>query len=341
MTSKFMIITLFFIFSCSKQYKEANWLPLESNNLSYMRGVSAVSDQICWISGSSGIVGRTIDGGQNWKSDTVPNANKLDFRDIEAFNENEAVIMSAGEGEKSKIFYTEDAGKTWIQSFQNTYEKGFFCGFAFWDRNNGILMSDPVESKIRVYITRNGGKSWDEIVFSNFPEVEEGEYGFAASGTNICVSGKSDVWIATGGSVARIFHSKDKGKTWKAYSTPMIQGSPSTGIFSIAYGGNSLYAVGGDYKKRNEANKNFMYSSDDGKNWKLKKIKNFEFRSAIVYHDDFIVTTGAFSSSISFDKAKSWIKIPEDGYYAMSLAKNGNSVFAVGPKGRLAILELK
>src|SRR5262245_40010426 len=42
------------------------------------RGLSAVSANVAWVSGTKGTYGRTTDGGKTWSVGTVPGAEKLD-----------------------------------------------------------------------------------------------------------------------------------------------------------------------------------------------------------------------------------------------------------------------
>lgn len=62
-----------------------------------MRGISAVSDTVAWASGPLGTVIRTVDGGQTWEKVTTPEGLvDIDYRDIEAFDENTAVVLGVG-----------------------------------------------------------------------------------------------------------------------------------------------------------------------------------------------------------------------------------------------------
>src|SRR4051794_3943436 len=85
------------------------WTTQTSGVTARLRGVSAVSEQVAWASGSNSTVLRTIDGGATWNSLTVT-TEKLDFRDIDAIDENTAYILSIGTGETSRIYKTTDAG---------------------------------------------------------------------------------------------------------------------------------------------------------------------------------------------------------------------------------------
>src|SRR6476661_7624576 len=123
----------------------AQWIKHSVNTTASLRGLSVVSEKIVWASGTGGTVIRTIDGGKTWKVIAVPGAEKLDFRDIEAFDRETAYILSIGNGESSRIYKTVDGGATWKAQFTNTNEKAFFDAIACWDKNNCIAVSDPVE----------------------------------------------------------------------------------------------------------------------------------------------------------------------------------------------------
>ncbi|MCV4785504.1 hypothetical protein OFM36_39340, partial [Escherichia coli] len=76
-----------------------------------------------WASGTGGTVLKTGNGGKTWQVIIVPGAEKLDFRDIEAFDANTAYILSIGNGDASRIYKTTDGGKNWKLQFINRDEK--------------------------------------------------------------------------------------------------------------------------------------------------------------------------------------------------------------------------
>ncbi len=63
-----------------------------------LRGISAVSGKVAWASGARGTVLRTIDGGATWETLVIAGADSLDFRDIQAFDQNTAFVLSIGHG---------------------------------------------------------------------------------------------------------------------------------------------------------------------------------------------------------------------------------------------------
>ena len=68
-----------------------------------------------------------------WTKLTVPDAEKLDFRDVDAIDATTAYVLSIGPGPASRIYKTTDAGADWTLQFTNEDPKGFFDAMAFWD----------------------------------------------------------------------------------------------------------------------------------------------------------------------------------------------------------------
>ena len=313
----------------------------KSNTTENLRGISVLPNQVAWASGTHGTYLHTIDGGQTWQPAQVPAAEALDFRDVEAFSANLAYLLSAGPGDQSRIYKTTDAGKTWTLQFTNTNPKGFFDCMAFWDENRGIALGDPVADnagnlKFELIATEDGGRNWKAL--DSPPSAIEGEGAFAASGTCITVQGDKNVWFATGGKAARVFHSTDAGKTWTVTETPITHGQDSTGIFSIAFR-DALHGViaGGDYKHPDQDGPNLAFTHDGGLTWKLFTAGAVPQRyfSAVAFakphsDSDGIVIVGSSGSRYEDGRAKpvQW----DWNLSAVSVASTGE-ILAVGPKG--------
>src|SRR5262245_26497992 len=173
------------------------WVPQSSGTTARLRGVSAVSGTVAWASGSNGVYLKTTDGGANWRAATVPGAEALDFRDVEAFDADTAYLLSIGEGEKSRIYKTSDGGEHWRLQFTNSNPKAFFDALAFWDADRGVAVSDSVDGRFVIIKTSDGGANWKEIPPEKLPPALAGEGAFAASGTCVITQGRNNVWIAT------------------------------------------------------------------------------------------------------------------------------------------------
>ena len=287
-----------------------------------LRGVSAVSRQIAWASGTHGTYLRTTDAGRTWIPAQVIDAAALDFRAVVAFSADEAFLMSAGPGEQSRIYHTADGGKHWQLQFTNTNPKGFFDSMAFWDPKHGIVLGDPIPDengklKFELRLTEDG-QTWHAIPSAQLPEAMEGEGAFAASNSCLAIlresawkespseagtwkSGASapreapketgasapadpKIWFATGGKVARVFRSPDRGQTWQVFNTPIIHGPDSAGIFSVAFR-DGLHGViaGGDYKRPKADGPNLAFTEDGGQTWTLSPLKPQAYFSAVTF----------------------------------------------------------
>jgi photosystem II stability/assembly factor-like uncharacterized protein len=310
-----------------------------SHTTENLRGVSAVSASVVWASGTHGTYLRTLDGGLSWTPAQVPGAEALDFRDVEAFSADEAYLLAAGPGEQSRIYKTTDAGKHWTLEFTNHEPKGFFDCMAFWDRTHGIAVGDPVDGKFEL-ITTEDGIHWKPLTPAFIPPAIEGEGAFAASGTCITVKGKSNVWFATGGKVARVFHSGDRGKTWSVASTPITQGSDSSGIFTICFVDEKRGVIaGGDYKHPEQEGPNLAYTADGGATWKLSPIQHQPFFSAVGYIEPsqghgLLALGSARATFADGVQHTEWLTSLDTNLNALSFATPGNA-WGVGPTGAI------
>ena len=262
-----------------------------SHTTESLRGVSAVSRQVAWSSGTHGAYLRTIDGGKTWTPAQVPDASSLDFRAVVAFSADEAFLMSAGPGDQSRIYHTSDAGQHWQLQFTHSNPKGFFDSIAFWDSKHGVVLGDPVpDEKGKLHfelLTTEDGQTWQPLLPAQLPEAKEGEGAFAASNTCVAVNNErssTNIWFATGGKVARVFHSPDAGKTWEVYDTPILHGPESAGIFSIAFRDSQHGVIaGGDYKHPDDDVPSLAFTQDGGKTWKLSTLQPLAYFSAVAY----------------------------------------------------------
>jgi len=94
----------------------------------------------------------------------------------------------------------------------------------------------------------------------------------------------ANIWFATGGKTARVFHSADRGKTWEVFDTPIFHGPESAGIFSIAFRDSQNGVIaGGDYKHPDDDGPNLAFTEDGGKTWKLSTLHPQAFFSAVAY----------------------------------------------------------
>ena len=77
----------------------AQWHLQPPHTNASLRGIHSIGNGVAWASGTDGTVLRTTDSGSNWQTCPIPpGAEKLDFRGVQAFDRNTAVVMSSGNG---------------------------------------------------------------------------------------------------------------------------------------------------------------------------------------------------------------------------------------------------
>jgi hypothetical protein len=124
------------------------WQMQDSGSTASLRGIDSVDGQVAWASGSEGTVLRTLDGGAHWTRCATPDGDKdgaaLDFRGVQAWDRDTAIVMASGPGEKSRLYKTADGCKSWTLLLKNTDPEGFYDAFHFWTSKHGFLLGDPI-----------------------------------------------------------------------------------------------------------------------------------------------------------------------------------------------------
>ena len=195
----------------------ANNDPSKPIKTPHYRGLCVLNDSCAWFSGSKGTVIRTTDGGKHfdtisprptntrftdflpYSKQSVENYNQVsdapislwrkDYRDIWAKNENEAVIMSAGDS--ALILKTMDGGKNWTIVYTD-FRKDIFLDALEIDSKTGIgmVLGDPINTQkhFAALYTTDFGSSWNNLPIAdwNLP-LDTLESFFAASGTSLVI----------------------------------------------------------------------------------------------------------------------------------------------------------
>ncbi|OIQ28337.1 MAG: oxidoreductase [Bacteroidetes bacterium MedPE-SWsnd-G2] len=237
---------------------------------------------------------------------------------------NPALLYKTGDSGHMELVYKEE------------HENVFYDAMNFWNDKEGIAVGDPIDGCMSVIITRDGGNSWHKLDCDKLPNANKGEAAFAASNTNISIY-KNHTWIATGGESSRILYSDDKGLSWQVFETPIIQGKPTTGIYSIDfYDAKNGFAIGGDYTAADATINNKIVTTDGGITWQtVANGKSLGYRSCVQYipngNAKELLAVGFKGIDYSSDGGQTWKNLSQEGFYTVRFV-NDSTAFAAGSK---------
>ncbi|QLG43946.1 WD40/YVTN/BNR-like repeat-containing protein [Costertonia aggregata] len=242
---------------------------------------------------------------------------------------NPALLYKTGESGTMKLVYMEESDAV------------FYDAMTFWNDREGIAVGDSMNGCMSIIITRDGGSTWAKLPCSRLPEGIQGEGAFAASNTNIKTIG-NNTWIGT---TQRTLYSKDKGKTWKAFDTPIQTEEPTQGIYSIDFYNDKIgVVIGGDYTKPENTIANKAITKDGGKTWRLlANGKAPGYKSCIRFVPNSnakgIVAVGFTGIVYSSNMGYTWQELSNEPFYTIRF-QNDSVAYAAG-KNRIAKLTFK
>jgi len=310
---------------------------LQTGKPTSIRGLSVVDDNVAWISGSRGYIAITRDGGKTWDWTQVKGFEKADFRDIEAFSDKDAVIMSSGT--PALVLKTTNGGATWQEKYRNTDTTYFLDAMDFDSPKHGLILGDPIKNKFLLLETNNGGETW--APFKNVPDALPGEAAFAASGTCLRVT-NGNILIASGGSNSRLISYSQKKEIWDYSNFPITHGKASQGAFSVAVGKNNGIMIGGNYEKDKMTDSvSVSYIPHPFKLLNVTVKHPAGFQSCVEYiTGNTFLATGTPGSNITTDGGINWTQIDGTSYNVCRKAKRGKLVLLAGNGGKIGILKM-
>lgn len=343
----FYFISLLLIIGCNSKEKKtqpAFYTSVEVENILEdslsVRAIELMGENLAFAA-NNGIYGMYDPKKDIWKKNTQ----KYDtlFPEFRAVASTSTDFFMLSVGNPALLYKTGDSGSMELV-YKEEHEKVFYDAIAFWNDDEGIAMGDPIGSCLSIIVTRDGGKTWEKISCDKLPASVEGEAAFAASNSNIAIQG-DNTWILSGGMKSRIFFSPDKGKSWEVFDTPIVQGTPTTGGYSLDfYDDKKGFIIGGDYTMPEEKQSNKAFTKDGGRTWELTAVgQEPGYKSSVRYvpgkNAEELVAVGFSGISYSKDAGKSWEQLSPEGFYTLRFI-NDTVAYAAG-KNRIAKLKFK
>ena len=259
----------------------AQWEMESSGTTADLRGIDNVGGGVAWASGTNGTVLRTEDGGYLWQTCAVPpGAEHLDFRGVQAFDANTAIVMSSGKGDLSRLYKTTDGCQTWRLMFTNPDKDGFWDAIVITGAKSALMIGDPISKKeferfklksyfdFPLYGTIDSGDTWMRLDANHLFALSDengkaAESIFAASNSELLeIANHQLIVFAKGGVMPSIGELEfidhpnplicKSSCTMAGSSKVPLKSGPTAGVFSLAVNDRSspnptLVAVGGDF----------------------------------------------------------------------------------------------
>lgn len=195
----------------------ATWTPLISGTSVSLIGVAAISDDTCYVSGASGTILKTVNGGATWVAQTSTTSQMLYGLDF--YNSTNGFAA----GDNGALVKTTNGGATWTsvsitsESLRSVKFLNSSTGFITGD--NGLILK-----------TTNGGVTWAATSTSTSQAIYSVWFTSATSGYAGCFNGS-------------ILQTIDGGDNWTPNTTGVSTQintidftSPTTGVFIGASG---------------------------------------------------------------------------------------------------------
>jgi photosystem II stability/assembly factor-like uncharacterized protein len=334
-----LIVFIFAVWGCSEPMESDPFKRVEIkviyNDSASIRALELMPGSV-GFAGSSGLFG-SVDL-QQLKVRTQRMRHLESYPEFRAVAHTSTDFFMLSAGDPALLYKTGDAGAMELV-YQESGPEVFYDAMTFWDDTNGIAIGDAMGGCLSILITRDGGNNWTKTPCDRLPKALPGEGAFAASNTNLAISGDS-CWIAS--SKGRIYFSPDKGETWEVWQSPITSGAETFGLYSLTfYNGEIGYAVGGDYTDPDGTAVNKISSSDGGGTWEERAAgKPPGYLSCVQYvpgrHGRDLVGVSFSGVFYSSDFGNSWRSLNSEGFYSLRFT-NDSTAIASG-NGRIARL---
>ncbi|MFC0444380.1 WD40/YVTN/BNR-like repeat-containing protein [Pseudidiomarina halophila] len=299
-------------------------------------GVSVPSPDVVWIGGNKATIARSTDGGQSWNY-SQPTTTDLQFRDIEALDEQHAFALSIGKNGNSRIYYTSNGGNSWQLRYRASGEKFLNC-FAVAPKSNEVWgYGDSVNGQWDL-LRSTDGRNWLSSSNAVGSPPQSGEGGLAASGG--CVRFNDGIWAmgTANASSARLLVKRSFGIRFKAIDTPIVAG-PSAGISSVwPFAEDHVLLAGGDLNHPERRPRLVEYKDDAFTPLSEPPLTGALYSLTVTPGQALIVTNPSGAALLPTISSTDWVPLSDANIW--NSACHGSVCYFVGKDGYTAKLSL-
>jgi photosystem II stability/assembly factor-like uncharacterized protein len=273
-------------------------------------------------SGTNGGIYQSTNNGEHWSKIIGPeNSLGLQFRDIQLLSNGALTVMSAGEGDSSRIYRTDD-GKNWQLQIAGTQATTFYDCMHFVNEQQGWLYGDSDEEGLFILATVDGGGHWKRQKLTLEAQVSEG--GFASSGTCLNKGRDNNIYIGTGNALAPrvlIKNGLNVQKSWQSLDTPFM-GGEAAGVFSVQQAKQWLYIFGGSLKDQQSPAKAQRYNLEKKQWYALPELplKGAVYGSDVIIKDNQVKVLIANPQGVSVwqEGSRSWTMLSKNDIWSLA-----------------------
>lgn len=326
---RFLFFSLFVFALTTSSF--AQWVAQTSGTTATLRGVRAVSDNVAWAVGASGVVLKTVNGGTSWRVCT-PTLTTATNYGIDAFDTTTAwVTGTVGGSADVTIWKTTDGGATWVSQYNNP--NGFGDALRFFNMNEGVYYGDPdpfPSTNWELLTTTNGGTNWVRLPQANFPPADSAAQEWGSANSMDIVG--NTVWFNSyyGGTTSnpvKVYKSTNKGMNWTSHPIPFPSGG-NYGVLAFSSGNNgAIGSVNGD----------LGLTSDGGATWTFTTMTGSAFRGMCNgVGQNLFITVGNSGACYVSKNFGAWTALPTGSTQTLrSVDATANVAWTVGNSGTI------
>lgn len=229
----FRFYSFLFLFISSFIYSQSIKTEILLQDEISIRAIEIEGNKV-YYSGSNSKVGYVDISNPTNKKQKIISDKKLQFRTL-AISGNYLYTINVG---SPAYFYKVNKHTLEEEIFYIDYAPNAFYDALVYDGKNFYTFSDSDENLRLKWMKFKVMPYFTQTIFSSLL-MKKGEAAFATSNGNIAFT-KNNVWLATGGSVSRVFKLNKKTLKIKVMDTPFVKGSSSKEMYVIDFYNDKL-----------------------------------------------------------------------------------------------------